>query len=88
MVFWLGLCFDTIGTGAMTIMAGSIFQFNFHGITGMAAIILMLFHSTWASVVVYKKDEKRLLHFHRFSLIIWIIWLIPMISGMIFGSSM
>src|SRR5665648_799264 len=66
LVFWLGLIFDTIGTGAMTIMAGSIFQFNFHGITGMAAIVLMLFHSTWASVVLYKKDEIRIIHFHKF----------------------
>jgi len=88
LVFWSGLIFDTIGTGAMTIMAGSIFQFNFHGMTGMAAIVLMLFHSIWASIVVYKKDEIRLLHFHKFSLVVWIIWLIPMITGMIYGSSM
>ncbi len=88
LVFWLGLIFDTIGTGAMTIMAGSIFQFNFHGITGMTAIVLMLFHATWASIVVYKKDEMRLLHFHKFSLVVWIIWLIPMITGMIYGLSM
>jgi len=88
LVFWLGLIFDTIGTGAMTIMAGSIFQFNFHGITGMAAIVLMLFHSVWASIVLYKKDEIRILHFHKFSLVVWIIWLIPMITGMIYGSSM
>ena len=88
LVFWLGLIFDTIGTGAMTIMAGSIFQFNFHGVTGMAAIVLMLFHSVWASIVVSKKDEMRLLHFHKFSLVVWIIWLIPMITGMIYGSSM
>jgi len=88
LVFWLGFFFDTIGTGAMGIMAGSIFQFNFHGITGMAAILLMLFHSSWASIVLYKKDEKKIVHFHKFSLIVWIIWLIPMITGMIYGSSM
>lgn len=58
-VFWLGLCFDTIGTGAMGIMAGSIIQFNFHGITGLTAIFLMLFHSIWASVVIYRKDENK-----------------------------
>ena len=52
MVFWLGLFFDTIGTGAMGKMAGSIIQFNFHGITGMAAILLMLFHSIWASIII------------------------------------
>ena len=45
-VFWAGLICDATGTAAMGEMAGSMFQFNFHGITGMAAILLMLFHST------------------------------------------
>ena len=67
-VFWLGLCCDTIGTGAMGKMVGSLIQFNFHGMTGLAAILLMLFHSVWASVVLYKKDEKKILNFHKFSL--------------------
>ena len=87
LVFWLGLICDTIGTGAMSKLAGAMIQFNFHGITGMAAILLMLFHSIWASVVLYQKDEDKILHFHRFSLIVWILWLIPMITGMIFGAS-
>jgi len=86
-VFWLGLTCDTIGTGAMSKMAGSLFQFNFHGITGMAAIVLMLFHAAWASIVLYKKDEKKILQFHKFSMVVWIIWLIPMVTGMIYGAS-
>ena len=68
-------------------MAGSVIQINFHGITGMAAILLMFFHSTWASFVLYKKDEKKILQFHKFSLVVWIIWLIPMVTGMIYGVS-
>ncbi len=86
-LFWLGFCCDTVGTGAMGIMAGDVIQLSFHGITGMIAIVLMLFHSTWASVVLIKKDERRIERFHKFSLIVWIIWLIPMISGMIYGVS-
>ena len=39
-------------------------------------------------IIIYKKDEIKLLQFHKFSLIVWIIWLIPMITGMIYGSSM
>jgi len=88
MVFWLGLSFDTIGTGAMGINAGSLIQFNFHGITGLAAILLMLFHSIWASIVIFKNQREKILQFHKFSLVVWIIWLIPMITGMIYGSSM
>lgn len=86
-VFWLGLIFDTIGTGAMGKMAGSLIQFNFHGLTGLTAILLMLFHALWASIVLYKKDEVRILKFHKLSFFVWIIWLIPMVTGMILGSN-
>jgi uncharacterized repeat protein (TIGR03987 family) len=86
-VFWLGLICDTIGTGAMGKMVGSLIQFNFHGLTGLAAILLMLFHAVWASVVIIRKDEKLIVKFHKFSIVVWVIWLIPMITGMILGSN-
>lgn len=85
-VFWGGLICDTIGTGAMGSIAGGMFQFNFHGITGMTAILLMLFHATWATIVMVKNDEKMKVSFHKFSIVVWVIWLIPMLSGMIFGA--
>jgi uncharacterized repeat protein (TIGR03987 family) len=86
-VFWLGLIFDTIGTTEMSLISGSLVKFNFHGMTGLAAILLMLFHAAWASVVLIRKNEKMIKGFHRFSIFVWIIWLIPMISGMIFGAT-
>lgn len=86
-VFWLGLFSDTIGTGAMGKLAGSMIQLNFHGLTGLLAILLMLFHAVWATIVLIKKDEEMIIRFHKFSIVIWIIWLIPMISGMILGSN-
>jgi len=61
------------------------FQLNFHGITGLLAIVLMLFHALWATIVLYKNDEKAKSSFHKYSIIVWIIWLIPFISGAIFG---
>lgn len=84
-VFWFGLVCDTLGTTAMGDIAGNIFQFNFHGVTGMLAILLMLFHAVWATFVILKKDEGMKASFHKFSIFVWIIWLIPMLSGMIFG---
>ncbi|MBN2737346.1 MAG: TIGR03987 family protein [Spirochaetales bacterium] len=86
-VFWLGLICDTIGTGSMGDMVGSLVQMNFHGITGLIAIVLMLFHAVWASVVMILNQEKMKLNFHKFSIIVWIIWLVPMVTGMIFGAS-
>ena len=86
-VFWLGLTCDTIGTGAMGKLVGSLIQFNLHGLTVLTAIILMLFHAVWATIVLTRKDERMILRFHKFSIVVWIIWLIPMLSGMILGSN-
>ncbi len=86
-VFWCGLVCDTVGTGAMGIIAGGMFKSTIHGVTGMAAIILMLFHATWATIVLVRKDEKLILSFHRFSIFVWLVWLIPMVGGAVFGSN-
>ena len=85
--FWSGLICDTIGTTAMSMLSGSLFRLTFHGITGNIAILLMLFHAIWATWVLLKKDEAMILKFHRFSIVVWIIWLIPMVSGMVFGAA-
>ncbi len=87
-VFYLGLIFDTTGTTLMSKLAEGGFQLNFHGVTGLIAIVLMLFHAVWATVVLVKNDEEAKQNFHKLSIIVWIIWLVPYISGMIFGMSM
>ena len=69
----------------MSKIVSSGFQFDFHGITGLLAIILMLLHALWATIVLIKNDEKAKTNFHKFSIIVWLIWLIPFISGAIFG---
>jgi uncharacterized repeat protein (TIGR03987 family) len=84
-VFWAGFLFDTLGTSYMAKVVDGVFKFNFHGITGLLAIILMLIHSIWASLVIIKKDENMIFNFHKLSFFVWIIWLIPMLSGIIMG---
>lgn len=85
--FWCGVTSDTIGTTAMSILSGSLFAVTFHGITGNIAILLMGFHAVWATIVLIRKNERMILHFHRFSILVWIIWLIPMITGAFLGAS-
>ena len=80
--FWLGLVFDTWGTGMMFDMAGGM-TFDIHGITGLIAIVLMLVHAIWATAVLVKKKERLITTFHRFSVLVWFIWLIPYFSPMI-----
>ncbi|MEA4826945.1 MAG: HsmA family protein [Clostridium sp.] len=84
-VFWIGLVFDTAGTTVMGKIANEGFKLNFHGITGLLAILLMLFHAIWATVVLIKNNEKAKANFHKFSIIVWLIWLVPFLSGVIFG---
>ena len=55
------------------------------GITGMIAIVLMMIHAVWATVVLVRKDEKSMQTFHRFSIAVWIIWLVPFVLGMMMG---
>ncbi len=80
--FWAGLVCDTWGTGLMMEMAGGLTA-DIHGITGVIAILLMMIHAFWATVVLIRKDEKAIKNFHKFSLLVWFIWLIPYLSPMI-----
>lgn len=82
--FWAGLVADFIGTDFMRTIAGGI-HLNLHGTTGLIAIILMLIHTIWATVVLVKKDEAAILSFHKFSTGVWLIWLIPFMTGIIIG---
>jgi uncharacterized repeat protein (TIGR03987 family) len=81
--FWMGLVCDTWGTGMMFEFVGSM-TFDVHGIAGLLAIILMLVHALWATYVLVKKDEKMIVSFHKFSIFVWLIWLIPYLSPMFF----
>ncbi|MGN0427425.1 MAG: HsmA family protein [Agathobacter sp.] len=86
--FWLGLCMDTTGTMLMSRIADSSNKsgmFSAHGVTGLLAIILMIIHAVWATIVLVKKSENASKNFHKFSLVVWIIWLIPYILGTVMG---
>jgi len=81
--FWMGLVCDTWGTGMMFEYVGGM-SFDVHGISGLLAIMLMLVHAIWATVVLVKKNEKMIVSFHQFSIFVWLIWLIPYFSPMVF----
>ena len=85
--FWLGFCMDTTGTMMMSRLSGDSASslIGAHGITGVIAILLMLVHAIWATVVLMRRDEKTALVFHRFSIIVWLSWLVPFVLGMMMG---
>ena len=81
-MFWIGLVFDSTGTAMMSSMSGQI-TLDLHSITGGLAIILMIFHAIWATIVLVKKDEKLIGNFHKFSIVVWLIWLVPYLTGVV-----
>ncbi|MBO0482405.1 HsmA family protein [Candidatus Enterococcus courvalinii] len=85
LVFWCGFVFDTAGTTIMSKISGHGFTFNLHSVTGLVALLLMAFHAIWATIILIKKDDKAKQTFHRFSLFVWIAWLVPFVLGIFIG---
>jgi uncharacterized repeat protein (TIGR03987 family) len=82
--FWGGLLCDTIGTGIMLDVAGGLGA-NIHSLTGVTAILLMIIHAIWATVVLAQRNEKAITDFHKISVFVWLIWLIPYFNGFFAG---
>jgi uncharacterized repeat protein (TIGR03987 family) len=81
--FWTGFLFDVSGTWAMHRMAQGAFDlWEPHTLTGQIALWLMLAHSVWATYVVRKGSSHARTGFHRYSLAVWLIWLVPYFGGM------
>ena len=86
--FWIGFVFDISGTWAMHLMAKGPFDLTEpHTLTGQIALWLMFVHASWATYVVRKGREKILSMFHRFSIFVWLVWLIPYFGGMYLAMS-
>ena len=83
-LFWIGLVFDGISTFLMSSLING-WKFDLHGLSGSAAFILMLINAIAATVVLSRKDETSIRKFPTFSIIVWLIWLIPFISGLLAG---
>jgi uncharacterized repeat protein (TIGR03987 family) len=45
----------------------------------------MLLHAVWAFIVLLKNDEEAIKNFHKFSVAVWVVWLIPYFSPMFFN---
>ena len=66
-----------IGAGLNAVMA----------VTGAAALLLMAIHLGWAPIVLLRNRDVEMKRFHRFSLLVWAIWLVPYFTGAI-GTSL
>ena len=69
----------------MSFIAQNGSQNPVHATTGALAIILMIVHAVWATIVYSKKNPTTLARFHRLSIGVWLVWLVPYICGMLMG---
>jgi len=84
--FWIGFLFDISGTWTMhNISGGPLDLLETHTLTGQIALWLMLAHAIWATRVAQKGSEEIRTGFHRYSIVVWIIWLVPYFGGMYIG---
>jgi len=81
-LFWAGLVFDTTGTTLMTDIAGG-WRGDLHAYVGLAAVVLMLIHSAWATIALVLRKERVLQGFHRFSIHVWALWMAALVSGFV-----
>lgn len=80
--FWLGFLFDVSGTLAMHKISDNPFDLlDLHTLSGQIGLWLMLAHALWATRVVRIAREKDLKNFHKYSIVVWMIWLIPYFGG-------
>lgn len=87
--FWFGLVCDTAGTEMMRRIAesgGTSGGPGLHAILGALALVLMAIHAVWATVTYLKQNPATLRTFHRFSLSVWGLWLLPYMGGLILAN--
>lgn len=87
--FAAGLACDASGTLVMTRLAAledsptSNPFLAVMAVTGAIAIILMAVHLVWAVLVLLHGGERARHRFHRLSFGVWLIWLVPYLTGAI-----
>ncbi|MFC5370172.1 HsmA family protein [Arcanobacterium bovis] len=83
-----GLTLDMTGTFIMCRIAAATqatpnLLNQIMAITGLIALLLMAGHLIWAFIVMIRDRPNERLVFHRLSVIVWAIWLVPYFTGMI-----
>lgn len=86
LAFWTGLACDAYGTSLMNAMVEAGKDPGIvHTISGGGAFALMAAHATWATAVSLWGSRAAKTTFHRYSLAVWLVWLVPYFGGMVAG---
>ncbi len=82
-VFFLGVVADIVGVWITIKVVGAI-VFTPHAILGFIAVILIILHFLWV-LFVFLRNKPRSQYFHQFGLVVWTIWILSYLSGLITG---
>lgn len=86
--FWIGFAFDASGILAIGTLSNNPFDLtDMYILAGQMALWLMLAHASWATLVVWRGSAKNRIEFHTYSILVWMMWLIPCIGSMWMGLS-
>jgi len=83
MIFWLGLAFEVCGAIPMFRRSGE--NITSHGIVGAIGLLLIILHNTGATLAVMGGWDVILKLFPKFSTLVYVIWVIAFITGMVAG---
>jgi len=85
-LFWSGLVCDGAATELMRQLTAIGERAGFvHTFTGLAAFGLMAVHALWATWVLVRGSTAAREGFHRYSIAVWGLWLLPYVGGMVAG---
>lgn len=79
-VFGIALAADTIATIVVCVGAQSGWVWNFHTITGLASLLIMVLHFTWAVIAIATRGSLEV-YFQKYSIYAWMLWLTAFLSG-------
>lgn len=86
LLFWAGLACDGFATSIMRgFVAAGEDPGIMHTLTGLGAFGLMAIHAVWATFVLRTGSAEARAGFHRYSIVVWAVWLLPYFGGMIAG---
>ncbi len=80
-LFWVGLVCDITGSLLMGTLAGGL-SVTVHGLNGLLAVVLMLVTAIRAQMIYMKKDESAAKNFAKFSIPVWVVWVLSFVTGM------
>jgi uncharacterized repeat protein (TIGR03987 family) len=84
-LFWAGLLADAAGTAMMFRLAGEL-SLSPHSISGLLVLALALIHSVAATDIFVRRRQRWLGRFYRVSLVFWVIWMIPFLTGLLIAA--